>query len=37
VRLPEAAPPTEGSQTAAAPEWIFDEELFFGGTESSAY
>ena len=33
VRLPEAAPPTEGSQTAAAPEWMFDEELFFGGIE----
>jgi len=29
----DSPPPTEGSQTAAAPEWMFDEELFFGGRE----
>ena len=33
VSFPEAAPPTEGSQTVAAPEWMFDEELFFGCRE----
>jgi len=33
VRLPKAAPPTKGNQTIAAPEWMFDEELFVRGRE----